>query len=163
MVRGRPMPPLVLGEADLQQLESMARSRSLPHALVQRAQIVLACAAGHTNQAVAQRLGLAPMTVGKWRQRYRQLGLQGLQDEPRSGRPRTYTDNKVAEVLHQALETTPADGSGRWTARSLAAATGISKSTVHRWLQTLSQQPPRQPASKRISQSARTPATAESE
>jgi putative transposase len=50
----------------------------------------------------------------------------------------------VAEVINRALQSKPADGSTQWTARSLAAATGISKSTVHRWLQTFSLQPHRQ-------------------
>jgi putative transposase len=84
------------------------------------------------------------MTVGKWRKRYRELGLEGLHDELRPGRPRTYEDDTVAEVINRALQTKPTDGSTHWSARSLAAATGISKTTVHRWLQTFSVQPHRQ-------------------
>ena len=83
-------------------------------------------------------MGLTGMTVGKWRKRYRELGLDGLHDELRSGRPRTYEDDTVAEVINRALQTKPADGSTQWSARSRAAATGISKPTVHRWLQTFS-------------------------
>jgi putative transposase len=116
----------------------------LPHSIVQRAQIVLACAAGHTNTAVAKSLGLRGSTVGKWRQRYLDLGIEGLHDELRPGRPRTYEDDKVAEVINRALQTKPTDGSTHWSARSLAAATGIAKTTVHRWLQTFSVQPHRQ-------------------
>lgn len=139
------MPPLVLSEDEVQQLQMIiANSRSHPHALVQRAQIVLASAAGETNTAIARRMGLTAMTVGKWRRRYRESGLDGLRDELRSGRPRTYADEQVAEVINRALQTRPADGSSHWSARSLAAATGISKSTVHRWLQTSSLQPQRQ-------------------
>jgi putative transposase len=84
------------------------------------------------------------MTVGKWRKRYRELGLAGLHDELRAGRPRTYEDDQVAEVINRALQTKPEDGSTHWSARTLAAATGISKTTVHRWLQTFSVQPHRQ-------------------
>ena len=138
------MPPLVLSEGEIQQLQSIASSRSLPHSIVQRAQIVLACAAGETNTSIAKRMGLTGMTVGKWRKRYRELGLEGLHDELRSGRPRTYEDDTVAEVINRALQTTPPDGSTHWSARTLAAATGISKTTVHRWLQTFSVQPHRQ-------------------
>ena len=130
------MPPLALSEEEVQQLQALAHSRSLPHSIVQRAQIVLACGAGETNTAIARRMGLTGMTVGKWRKRYRDLGLEGLHDELRPGRPRTYEDDKVAEVINRALQTKPADGSTQWSARSLAAATGISKTTVHRWLQT---------------------------
>ena len=141
MALGRPMPPLVLSYDEVQQLQALAHSRSLPHSIVQRAQIVLACGAGETNTAIARRMGLTGMTVGKWRKRYRDLGLEGLHDELRPGRPRTYEDDKVAEVINRALQTKPADGSTQWSARSLAAATGISKTTVHRWLQTFSFQP----------------------
>ncbi|MFZ0409574.1 MAG: helix-turn-helix domain-containing protein [Cyanobium sp.] len=144
MALGRPMPPLLLSDDEMQQLQSIANSTTLPPSLVQRAQIVLACGAAETNTAIAKRLGLTGMTVGKWRKRYRQLGLKGLDDEPRPGRPRTYGDDKVAEVLNRALQSQPAAGSSQWSARSLAAATGISKSTAHRWLQTFSQQPQRQ-------------------
>ncbi|MEA5423924.1 helix-turn-helix domain-containing protein [Synechococcus sp. CCY9202] len=125
------MPPLVLSEDQAQQLRALANSRSLPHSIVQRAQIVLACGAGETNTAIARRMGLTGMTVGKWRKRYRDLGLEGLHDELRPGRPRTYEDDKVAEVINRALQTKPTDGSTQWSARSLAAATGISKTTVH--------------------------------
>jgi len=144
MAVGRPMPPLVLSDDEVQQLQSVANSRSLPHSIVQRSQIVLACAAGETNTAISKRMGLTAMTVAKWRKRYLDLGLEGLHDELRPGRPRTYEDDKVAEEINRALQSKPADGSTQWTARSLAAATGISKSTVHRWLQTFSLQPHRQ-------------------
>ena len=138
------MPPLVLDDDEVQQLQALANSRSLPHSIVQRAQIVLACGAGETNTSIAKRMGLTGMTVGKWRKRYRELGLEGLHDELRPGRPRTYEDDKVAEVINRALQTRPPDGSTHWSARTLAAATGISKTTVHRWLKTFSVQPHRQ-------------------
>jgi transposase len=79
-------------------------------------------------------MGLTGMTVGKWRKRFLELGLEGLHDELRHGRPRTYEDDAVADVINRALQTTPLDGSTHWSARTLAAATGISKTTVHRWL-----------------------------
>jgi putative transposase len=144
MAVGRPMPPLVLSDDKVQQLQRIASSRSLPHSIVQRAQIVLACGAGETNTGISKRMGLTDMTVGKWRKRYRDLGLEGLHDELRSGRPRIYADDKVAEVINRALQSKTADGSMQWTARSLAAATGISKSTAHRWLQTFYLQAHRQ-------------------
>ncbi len=111
---------------------------------MQRSQIVLACGAGETNTSIANRLGLKGMTVGKWRKRYLDLGLEGLHNELRLGRPRTYEDDKIAEVINRALQSKPADGSTQWRVRSLAASTGISKSTEHRWLQTFSLQPHRQ-------------------
>ncbi|MFN7900655.1 MAG: helix-turn-helix domain-containing protein [Synechococcaceae cyanobacterium] len=137
------MPPLVISKQELQQLQTLASSRTLPFSIVQRAQIVLACGAGESNTAIAKRMGLTGMTVGKWRRRYRELGLEGLHDERRPGRPRIYQDDKVAEVINRALQTKPSDGSSQWSARSLAAATGISKTTIHRWLKTYAEQPHR--------------------
>ncbi|WP_010306342.1 hypothetical protein [Synechococcus sp. CB0101] len=63
------MLPLVLSNDEDQQLQALASSRSLPHSIVQRAQIVLACGAGETNPAIATRIVLTGMTVGKWRKR----------------------------------------------------------------------------------------------
>jgi putative transposase len=89
-------------------------------------------------------MGLTGMTVGKWRKRYRDLGLKGLHNELRPGRPRTDEDDMVAEVINRALRNEPTHGSTPWTACSLAAATGRSKSRAHRWLQAFSFQPHRQ-------------------
>jgi transposase len=144
MPTGRPLVPLELSADEASQLQSLAGWRILPYSVVQRAQIVVACAAGETNTAVAKRFGVRGSTVGKWRQRYLDLDIQGLHDELRPGRPRTYEDDSVAEVINRALQTKLTDGSTHWSARSLAAATGISKTTVHRWLQTFSLQPHRQ-------------------
>ena len=76
----------------------------MPHSIVQRAQIVLACGAGETNTAITKR-----MSMGKWRKRYRDLDLKGLHDELRPGRPRTYEDDKVAETINRALQGKPAE------------------------------------------------------
>lgn len=143
MSRGRPKAPLSLSDSERTQLESMTRSRALPHALVRRAQIVLASAAGESNAAIAKRLRLSNVTVGKWRQRYVDCGIAGLHDELRAGRPRSFADEQVAEVINQALHTRPAHGT-HWSVRSLAEHTGVSKSTVARWFQLFGIQPHRQ-------------------
>jgi len=75
MAVGRPMRPLVLTGDEVQQLQALAHYRSLPHSIVQRAQILLACGAGETNTAIARRMGLTGMTVCKWRKRYLGAGL----------------------------------------------------------------------------------------
>ena len=66
MPRGRPVVPIILSPSEASDLHSLARSRSLPHGLVLRAQIVLACAEGIPGSTVARRLGLTNTTVGKW-------------------------------------------------------------------------------------------------
>jgi len=76
MPRGRPVAPIVLNEDERVQLLSLANSRALPHGLVRRAQIVLACADGEANSSIARRMKLSNATVGKWRRRYRQLGIE---------------------------------------------------------------------------------------
>ena len=68
-------------------------------------------------------------------------GSGKVPDELRPCRPRIYVHDQVAEVINRALQSKPTDGSSNWNARSLAAATEISKTTVHRWLQTFSVQP----------------------
>jgi putative transposase len=69
---------LVLRDDEDQRLQSIANSRSSPHSIVQRVQILVACGAGKTNTAISKRMGLTGMTVGKWRKRYQDLGLEGL-------------------------------------------------------------------------------------
>ena len=75
MRSGRPKQPLILKSDERQQLDSVANSRSLPHALVQRAQIVVLAADGLSNTDIARRLRLSMPTVGHWRRRYLQVGL----------------------------------------------------------------------------------------
>ena len=143
MPRGRPVVPVSLNVEEKNQLLSIARSRSLPHGVVQRAQIVLACSEGESNIAIARRMGLSNITVGKWRRRYREHGLEGLHDELRPGRPRTHEDERVAEVINTALQIKPPDAT-QWSVRSMAQRTGISKTTVQRWFDLFGVQPHRQ-------------------
>ena len=96
--------PIVLNHDEKSQLLSLAQSRALPHGLVQRAQIVLACAEGEPGNAIAARLRLNKNTVAKWRKRYVEYGLEGLHDELRAGRPRSHDDERVAEVINTALQ-----------------------------------------------------------
>jgi transposase len=103
MSTGLPLAPLEFLADEAAQLQSLAGSRPQTHSIVQRAQIELAWAAGDTNTAVAKRFGVRGSTVAKWRQRYLDLGIGGLQDELRPGRPRTYEDDNVAEVINRSL------------------------------------------------------------
>ncbi len=143
MPRGRPRNELKLSDEQRHQLESIIRSRCLPHAIVSRAQMVLASADGKTDLAIARRLKLNRMTVARWRNRYAEHGIEGLHDELRAGRPRSYDDERVADVIDQALQTRPPNGT-HWSVRSMAEQTGISKSTVQRWFDLFGIQPHRQ-------------------
>ncbi len=129
---GRPKKPLVLTDDERQTLERWARRPKSAQALALRARIVLACAeAGATDQMVAAGLGVHPVTVGKWRDRFITKRLEGLSDEPRPGSPRTVTDDHVEAVVVKTLEETPTDAT-HWSTRSMAKATGMSQSAVSR-------------------------------
>ena len=99
---------------------SLLSGRSLPAALVRRAIIVLACAAGATNSAVAQRFGTTNATVGKWRRRFVIRRLAGLDDELRPGKPRSIDDERIAELLTTTLHHRPKDGATHWSVRCCA-------------------------------------------
>jgi len=135
MPMGRPKPELKLSVEEQQQLQSIARSRAMPAALALRAKLVLACSEGAANSVVAERHGVAPATVGKWRRRFIERRITGLYDELRPGQPRTVDDERLATLIHTALHQQPRDGSTHWTIRGVAAETGISKTSVHRYLQ----------------------------
>jgi len=131
MKTGRPKKHLTLTDEARDDLESLARSRSMPHALVQRARIILFAAAGETNSAIAKKMGVSKPTVGIWRKRYIDYGLEGLHDELKPGRPRTISDEQVATVIRKTLKTKPKKGT-HWAVRPMAESTRISKSTIHR-------------------------------
>jgi putative transposase len=142
MSLGRRLPVLELTAEERRELSGFAASRSLPHALVARAQLVLWAAEGVPNMEIAERLNWSKPTVGKWRQRFVEHRLQGLYDELRPGRPRSVCDKQVAVLLRRTLKQKP-PGATHWSVRLAAEANGLSKSTVHRVFQLFSLQPHR--------------------
>ena len=139
---GRPKRPLDLRAEERAELSGFAASRSLPHALVSRARLVLWSGEGVSNSEIAARLHWSKATVGKWRQRFIDDRVQGLYDELRPGRPRTISDEKVASLLRRTLKTKPPAGT-HWSVRQAAEASRLSKSTVHRVFQAFAVQPHR--------------------
>lgn len=143
MRTGRPKADLILSDEERSQLQSFARSRSLPAALSTRAGIVLSSADGEANNAIADRLKLTKQTVGKWRTRFIERRIAGLYDDVRPGKPRTIDDERVAQLIKTTLHTKPADGATHWSVRSVAGETGISKTSVQRYFQLFGLQPHR--------------------
>src|SRR5215469_18729804 len=94
--------PLVLSGAERRMLENWAKRRKTARGLALRARIVLACAEGRGNIAVAARLRVNRSTVTKWRARLLARRLDGLGDGSRPGVPRTITDAQVEEVVVRA-------------------------------------------------------------
>ena len=139
---GRRLAVVELTEAEGAELRSLAARRNTAQALALRARIVLGCASGEQNKAVAARLGVDPVTVSKWRRRFLAGRLDGLRDEPRSGAPRTVEDARIEAVITRTLESLPPDAT-HWSSRGMARASGLSTSTVQRIWRAFGLQPHR--------------------
>ena len=115
-------------------LEGWVRAPRTEQRRVARARIVLVAAAGLGTGAIAGQLGVRPSTVSKWRGRFARLGLAGLEDAPRPGKPPVYDAGTEARILAR-LDAPPPAGLARWSGRLLAAALGdVSRHQVWRVL-----------------------------
>jgi len=128
---GRPAPIVILSDDEQEMLQQWSRRPKTVQSLAQRARLILACAEGQSNIAIAKRYNVTHQTVGKWRTRFLHKRLDGLLDEPRPGTPCRLSDKEVERVLTMTLETTPKNAT-HWSTRSLAAACGLSNASVHR-------------------------------
>ena len=142
MRTGRPIPPLSLTDGEREALQNWVRRPKSAQALASRARMILLCAEGNTNTAVAGKLHVRIQTVCKWRQRFVARRLDGLLDEPRPGTPRKVSDAEVERVLTMTLESVPKDAT-HWSTRSLALEAGLSHSTVSRIWRAFALQPHR--------------------
>jgi transposase len=134
---------VVLSDADRVVLEERARAYTLPHAEVVRAKIVLLAADGVPNAVIAERVDVHVDVVSRWRKRFHEEGLAGLVDRKRSGRPRSFLAEVVAEVKAMACQP-PSERAvplSRWSSAELAAqavteglVASVAPSTVRRWL-----------------------------
>src|ERR671933_591205 len=139
---GRPKAELVVSPEDHATLVRWTARRTTAQSLALRSRIILRCATGMSNMAVARELGVTDQTVCKWRGRFVKRGTAGLLDEPRSGVPRKITDDQVEAVIVKTLESTPRDAT-HWSTRSMAAATGLSRPTISRIWRAFGLQPHR--------------------
>jgi transposase len=126
---GRPKAELVLTSEEREQLTRWSRRAKSSQALALRSKIVLACAEGVDNKAVAEQLRCNQATVGKWRTRFVEHRLDGLSDEQRTGRPATISVDQVEDVVVATLESTPANAT-HWSRAKMAERTGLSKTTI---------------------------------
>jgi transposase len=128
---GRPKALLTLSDDERRKLQAWASRPKSTQRLAIRARIILACAEGLDNQAVAARLRVNTATVGKWRRRFLDDRLDGLADEPRPGAPRTITDELVERVITKTLEEKP-KAATHWSTRGMARAVGLSQTAISR-------------------------------
>src|SRR6516164_8393694 len=142
MRTGRPKQPLILTDEERGRLQSLAHRARSQSVLARRARVVLACAEGLDNQAVAKKVRCSKGMVGKWRARFLEARLEGLYDEPRPGAPRKVTDEQVEQAVIQTLESLPR-GQTHWSTRELAKATGLSRMTISRIWHAFGLQPHR--------------------
>jgi transposase len=119
-----------LRDEDRERLLSWTRSSSIKAGLALRARIVLAAADGERTSVICERLGVTRPTVSQWKKRYVSAGIEGLDDAPRSGRPKTVDD---AQIISATLEPPPERlGVTHWSTRLLADHLGLGDATVAR-------------------------------
>ena len=140
---GRKSTPVELSDEERQTLLAWTRSQSMPRGLTIRAQIVLMAADGGFNTQIARDLNVNPTTVRKWKLRFNEDGLEGLHDEARSGRERTYKEEEVAALVRKTLESKP-EGATHWSCRTMADECGMSPATVNRIWKLFSLKPHKQ-------------------
>lgn len=133
--------PVQLDAQTRKTLAKFVHSASTPQSLALRGRIVLAAADGANNQQIAAALKVPPITVGKWRQSFALLGIEGLRDAPRSGRPPKHDSDTRLKVQTRVCQ--QPDFPSRWTVRTLAAELGLPASTVHAMLVSAKLQPHR--------------------
>ena len=123
---------ITLTEVERSRLIVLSKARLVSVRLSERAKIVLLASEGLENIQIASRLGITRQKAGRWRDRYANSGLAGIeQDAPRPGRGRLIEEATVKEVIRKTLEEKP-DKATHWSRSRMSAATGLSESTIGR-------------------------------
>jgi transposase len=127
-----PAAALSLSDGERETLERLARAQSAPHRQVLRAKVLLLAADGVANNVIAEQVGVTPVTVRAWRQRFAVDGLAGL-GKIREGRGRkpSIPEETVAKIVRLTTTTTP-PGATHWSCRTMAKQVGVSPATVQR-------------------------------
>jgi transposase len=128
----RVAPSVELSDEQRNVLERWARGRSTPARLVLRAKIVLKAATGMMNKDIAAAVGTDRMTVGRWRKRFVEQGLPGIEkDAPRGGRPPTRRRSVAHQIVERTTQSRPTNAT-HWSVRTLAKELDVTPSMVHR-------------------------------
>jgi transposase len=139
----RSSPPLSVSQHQREQIEHWLAALGTPQQVALRCRIVLAAGGGKTEMEIAAALNINRKTVRLWRDRFTREGLQGLWEiAPGRGRKPTYGPDRVKAVIDTTLQSRP-KGNTHWSCRTLAAAQGVSKSTVNNILRSHNLKPHR--------------------
>jgi transposase len=123
---------ILLTDKDRATLERWSRSRSTEARLVERARIILLAAEGRENKDIAIELGVTRATVSRWRDRFADRGIVGIEkDAPRGGRPPKTRDDLVAKIIEMTTRQKPANAT-HWSTRTLAETLGTNRSMISR-------------------------------
>jgi transposase/transposase-like protein len=127
-----PTAALRIGDEQRLVLETLLRSRTAPHRDVQRARALLMAGDGFANTRIAAEVGVAPMTVKAWRDRFSEDGLKDFSAvRPGRGRKPSIAAETVEQIVRLTLHETP-PGETHWSCRTMAARCGVSPATVQR-------------------------------
>jgi len=125
-------PAIVLSEPQRVQLTGYARGRKVPLRVSQRAKILLLASDGKQNEEIARALATSPPTVARWRLRFIQQGVAGIEtDAPRPGRNPSISSETVQEIVRKTTQERPPQAT-QWSTRSMARVSGVSEATVRR-------------------------------
>ncbi len=137
---GRIGKPIVSTEEQRAELLMMDRSQKLERRYAERAKVILLSLEGLTLDEISKQTGLTRKVVNKWRSRFREQGIEGLKDAPRSGKPVTISPETRALVVQKACEK-PTGGYTNWSQARIAKEIGISQGMVNRILKEASLKP----------------------
>src|SRR6476659_7850513 len=125
----RKIEQISISVADRERLERLVRDRNTPQKVVWRVRIVLLASHGLTAEGIAAAVDKSLLTVRRWRRRYLAKGMDGLLKDPSCVKP--LTPEKIKQVVHMTLHAKPPNAT-HWSLRSMAAAAGVSYSSVQR-------------------------------
>jgi transposase len=130
---GRIGQKIMLSDLDYQELLTRSKAHSLDHRLVMRAKIILFCSEGKSYKEIKDNLSVGKTAISKWKKRFIKYGIDGLNDSPRSGKPRIYTEIDRVRVVQKACSK-PDSGYSNWSQRRIAQEVGMSQSKVQQIL-----------------------------
>lgn len=133
---------LRLTENEREELTKWAHSRTLPAGDVFRAKLILSLADGMTYEQIVMALGTTKPTIARWKARFEERRVDGLEPQHKGSRPRAATPAVQARVIRR-VQQKPPDGSTHWSCRKLAVDLNMSHATVQRILAQAKLQPHR--------------------